>query len=134
VVYEKQILDTSMLIHYWRTCRRKVRGEVTPPVVRALAQELIERYNTDAIVTPVYVEMLAGVTDRQTLRLTQAFLGEFRCIDGGHISAADWEETIRLAQRVPRDAKPRQLGDCLIRAVANRLRHRVITHDASFPP
>lgn len=36
-------------------------------------------HETDAIVTPVYLEMIAGVTNAEELHLTQAFLDEFRC-------------------------------------------------------
>ncbi len=77
--------------------------------------------------------MVAGATNRQELRLTQAFLEEFRCIDSGRIPQQDWTEAVRLAQRVPRDGSPRQLGDCLIQAISKRLRHQVATHDARFP-
>jgi predicted nucleic acid-binding protein len=130
---EKKVLDTSVLIRWWKVCRARTRVELTPALVRGWARELIAFYKTDAIVTPVYLEMIAGVTDQEELRLTRAFLGEFRCIDEGHIPQQDWQEALRLAQRVPRDAKPRQLGDCLIRAIANRLKHKVTTHDTSFP-
>jgi hypothetical protein len=34
---------------------------------------------------------------------------------------------------VPRNGKPRQLGDCLIRAIAARLKYDVQTVDGSFP-
>jgi predicted nucleic acid-binding protein len=131
----RKILDTSILIHFWRRRRRRsrARGAVTPAVVRGWAQGLIELRQTDAIVTPVYVEMIAGVTDRRELKLTQAFLDEFRQLDGGMIPEQDWREAVRLAQRVPRDSRPRQLGDCLIRAIANRLKHVVETLDSGFP-
>jgi predicted nucleic acid-binding protein len=131
---EKEVLDTSVLIRHWRRCRAAMRGPVTPAVVRGWAESLIRQRKTDAIVTPVYVEMLAGATSAEELRLTRAFLEKFRRIDGGRIPEGDWAEAIRLAQRVPRDAKPRQLGDCLIRAIAKRLRYTVFTHDAGFPP
>ena len=52
---------------------------------------------------------------------------------GGNVTTADWQEAIRIARRVPRNRKPRQLGDCLIRAIANRLRYKVETLDADFP-
>src|SRR5437879_5010929 len=97
---EKRVLDTSILIRHWRNRRAKARSEITTAVVRSWARELIKLYQSDAIVTPVYVEMIAGVTNRNELRLTQAFLQEFRCIDGKHIPEQDWHETIRVAQRV----------------------------------
>jgi len=45
----------------------------------------------------------------------------------------DWEEAVRLAQRVSRVPVPRDLGDCLIRAIADRLRFQVFSLDESFP-
>lgn len=130
---KKQVLDTSILIAHWHTCRTAARGMITPAVVRWWAESLIRLRETDAIVTPVYVEMLAGVTSAEECRLTRAFLEKFHRIDGGRIPEEDWAEAIRLAQRVPRNAKPRQLGDCLIRAIADRLNYAVFTLDSSFP-
>src|SRR5438270_1070740 len=129
---ERRVLDTSILIRHWRTCRVKARGEITTAVVRMWARKLIILYDSDAIVTPVYIEMIAGVTNRRELLLTLAFLREFRCIDEKRIPQHDWDEAIRLAQRVPRTATPRQLGDCLIHAICKRLRHQVATHDTHF--
>jgi len=79
-----------------------------------------------------YIEMVGGITSRRELELTKAFLGVFTCIDQKRIPASDWQEAIRLAQRVPRDRRPRQLGDCLIRAIANRLKYNVLTFDTGF--
>ena len=111
-----------------------VRGShKTPSDARHWAKQTIELYDTNAIVTPVYVEMVAGVSDKHELELTHAFLAQFDSIDKGKISQADWEEAIRIAQRVPRNRKPRHLGDCLIRALANRLRYKVETLDDDFP-
>jgi predicted nucleic acid-binding protein len=45
----------------------------------------------------------------------------------------DWQEAIRIASRVPRSPAPRQLGDCLIRAIAHRLKYEVFTSDMNFP-
>jgi predicted nucleic acid-binding protein len=129
----KWLLDTSILIGFWRHSRKRLRGDLTPEVAQDWAKRLITLRKTNVIVTPVYVEVIAGVTNRDELRATQAFLAEFRCIDNAVISPADWQETIRMAQRVPRDSKPRQLGDCLIRAIADRLNYEVATVDSGFP-
>jgi predicted nucleic acid-binding protein len=129
---ERRVLDTSILIRHWRTCRIKGRGEITTAIVRIWARKLIALYDSNAIVTPVYIEMIAGVTSRKELRLTLAFLEQFRCIDERRIPEHDWNEAIRLAQRVPRPANPRQLGDCLIHAICKRLRYQVATHDTRF--
>lgn len=79
--------------------------------------------------TPVVVEFLAGVQSAGELALARAFLAQFTVIDSGRILPEDWEETERLAARVPRDGKPRHLGDCLIRALAKRLKYDIDTDD-----
>lgn len=127
------ILDTSVLIRFWQQRSGGSLRAVTPAAAADWGQELIKIHDTDAIVTPVYLEMIAGVRSQQELRLTRAYLGCFRCIDGREIPAEDWREALRLAQRVPRDSSPRGLGDCLIRAIANRLKHSVQTLDQGFP-
>jgi predicted nucleic acid-binding protein len=38
-----------------------------------------------------------------------------------------------LVRRVPPDGSRRQMGDCLIRAIADRLNAEVLTRDAGFP-
>jgi predicted nucleic acid-binding protein len=129
---QRQLLDTSVLIQEWLTRRAGAKKPIRVADVQGWAKDLIALHETDAIVTPVYVEMIAGVKSAEELKLTRAFLGEFECLDEGYISAEDWQEAVRLAQRVPRDRRPRQLGDCLIRAVANRLRYRVVTLDTGF--
>jgi predicted nucleic acid-binding protein len=100
---------------------------------RIWAKEIITRYDTNAIVTPVYIEVIAGVQNQRELQLTREFLDCFQCVDMRRILPQDWNEVIRLAQRIPRNGKPRQLGDCLIRAIANRLRYEVETSDERFP-
>jgi predicted nucleic acid-binding protein len=130
---KRSVLDTSILIRSWRNYSGGKWKQKTPDDARRWASQTIKLYDTDAIVTPVYLELVAGVSDNHELELTEAFLAEFKCVDGGNVTPADWEEALRIAQRVPRNGKPRQLGDCLIRAIANRLRYKVITLDADFP-
>ncbi len=129
----KHILDTSILIGHWQRSRARVRGNVTSETTRQWARDLIEVHETDAIVTPVFVEFLAGVQSSSELGLARAFLSVFRIADGGRILSEDWEHAKRLAARVPPDGKPRQLGDCLIRGIAIRLRYDVRTHEKRFP-
>ncbi len=90
-------------------------------------------HQAKAIVTPIYVEFLVGTRDSSEQRLAEAYLAQFDNIDGGNIPKEDWDETLRIARRIPPTGKPRQLGDCLIRAIANRLKHTVITPDTGFP-
>ncbi len=130
----RSILDTSVLIRHWIAGRGNTPFvDITEREARRWADQVIELHQTKAIVTPVVVEMIAGVRSRQELKLLRAFLGRFEVVDERHIPAQDWQETERIAQRVPRDGKPRQMGDCLIRAIANRLRYEVIAYDDSFP-
>ena len=97
------------------------------------ARRLITIHDTNAIVTPVYIEFAAGVRNSAELELTRAFLDQFDVIDGGRITVEGWQETRRLAQRIPPNGKPRQLGDCLIAAIGKRLHYEVIRFDKGFP-
>lgn len=130
----RKVFDTSMLIWAWHRQRghRPIAG-VPESEARSWPDELTDLYATDAIVTPVRIEFLAGVRDAHELRLARAFMERFRTIDDGHVLAGDWAHAERLAERVPRDGRPRQLGDCLIRAIAARLRHDVLTRERHFP-
>lgn len=129
---KKFILDSSILIAHWRQQRSKWRGAMSLEGVIGWAKQLMEFHDTKAIVTPVYVEVVAGVTSRHELPLTKAFLGKFERVDKGNIIRDDWDDAIRLAQRIPRHGGPRDLGDCLIRAIADRLRYEVKTLDKKF--
>lgn len=79
------------------------------------------------------IEFLSGARDAAELQAFEAFLSAFESLDQGDIRPSDWHETLRLARRIPRDGRPRQLCDCLIRALANRLRCDVLTVDHGFP-
>lgn len=130
----RKVLDTSVLVRYWRRHMGNLRlADVTTKDSEAWGNELARLYDGSAIVTPVFVEFVAGATTARELKLAQAYLRPFELLDKRAISAADWSEAERISQRVPRDGKPRHLGDCLIRAIANRLRADVITHDSAFP-
>lgn len=129
----KRILDTSVLLRWWNLCRSRNRGEVKAEQAESWGRELSTREDTTAIVTPVLLEILGGATGVAELRLMRAFLRPFRCVDEQRVTPPDWQEAIRLAQRVPPDKAPRDFGDCLIRAIANRLKHRVLTLDKRFP-
>src|SRR5437879_4257514 len=128
----KRILDSSILINYWHKRRTKRLADITPSDALQWGRDLIKLHDTDAIATPVLIEMLAGVTHAWELTLTKAFLEAFKCVDNQRVIRQDWADAIRLAQRVPRNSQPRQLGDCLIRAIANRLRYEVLSLDRGF--
>jgi len=67
------------------------------------------------------------------MKLARTFLGEFDIVDEGRILPDDWEVAKQIAQRVLRDRSPRQLGDCIIRAICKRLHLDVFTADRRFP-
>jgi predicted nucleic acid-binding protein len=134
------ILDTSVLIAWWR--EKRPRDVVH---ARQRARELIEKYTPPGcVVTPIRLEVLCGTRDPSEQQISEAYLKEFRCADEGKILAEDWIEAERIAKRVlfkstarkrksPPEPAPRDLGDCLIRAIANRLRMGVHSLDATFP-
>lgn len=129
----RRILDSSILVAYW--CHRHGQASSKSKIVHAKqwAKELIDLYGTNAIVTPVAVEFLSGFCDRQQMEAGQAFLAEFRCIDEQRIPEEDWKRARQLAERIPRSRRRRHLGDCLIRAIADRLGYEVHTSDTGFP-
>jgi predicted nucleic acid-binding protein len=129
---QKRLLDTSVLIREWRRQSARLRGPLSSEAVIGWARQLIRIHQTRAIASPVLIEFLAGTQNTTDLRLAKAFLDEFEVVDQKLIPPRDWDEAQRLAQRVPKDGSPRQLGDCLIRAVANRLHYDVMTHDDDF--
>jgi len=129
----KRVVDTGCLVAYWRQRNASHAGQPTVADVEGGARELAEMHQAKAIVTPISVEFLAGTRDSSEQRLAEAYLAQFENIDGGDIPKEDWDETLRIARRIPPSGKPRQLGDCLIRAIANRLKHAIITPDAGFP-
>jgi predicted nucleic acid-binding protein len=128
-----KVFDTSMLIWAWRTSRGGLRGPVDAGVAEEWARRLIDLYRTDAIVTPVRIEFAAGARDAAESKVFRAYLAMFQNIDGGRILPEDWAEALRLAEWIPHDGRPRQLGDCLIRAIARRLKCDVLTRDTGFP-
>jgi predicted nucleic acid-binding protein len=75
---------------------------------------------------------IAGIQSSSEMELARSYLAEFEIVDEGRILEEDWEHAKRLAARVPRDGKPRQLGDCLIRAIAIRLKCEVRSLDTRF--
>jgi predicted nucleic acid-binding protein len=129
----RKVLDTSILCSFWRTCVAQNRKPLKSLLIKRWAKDLVDRYDTDAIVTPVYLEFVAGATNENELLWYRQYLHCFRIIDDKRILKEDWENAQRLAERIPRSGKPRQLGDCLIRAIANRLSFEIATSDIGFP-
>ena len=129
----RRILDTSVLVQHWKRSGGHAAHVSQSADVRAWADELAKLYGTRAIVSPVYLEFICGTTTREQLELARRFLSEFEIIDHWQVRTDDLREAQRIAERIPRSGRRRQLGDCLIRALANRLSHDVVTHEKAFP-
>jgi hypothetical protein len=95
----KRVLDTSILSRHWHKCRAPQLATNTAQEARGWAKRLVALYDTEAIVTPIYLEMVAGVCSRHELQLTRADLGVFRCIDERRIGPSDWDAAIQWAER-----------------------------------
>ena len=133
ILDRRLILDTNVLIRHWNRSRPKQLDQATTEDAVAWAQKLIQVTRTKATVTPVAVEFVCGVLGRHEMELARAFLSQFVLADDGHITEEDWAHARRLAERVPHETRSRQLGDCLIKAIADRLRYAVETFDLGMP-
>jgi predicted nucleic acid-binding protein len=128
------LLDTSVLITHWGRCRTGKRAAAIKEFdADSWARRLIEIEDTNAIVTPVMLEYLCGVRDQLELGRARAYLKPFHSVDKGKTLVADWREARRLAERIPKNARPRDFGDCLIKAIASRLNYQVRTFDTGMP-
>ncbi|MFO0964694.1 MAG: hypothetical protein U0793_03780 [Gemmataceae bacterium] len=97
------------------------------------AKELIDLRNSNTIVTPVLVEFLCGARTNTERELFRAFLAPFQILDNREVAPDDWDCTQKYAERIPRDGKPRELGDCLIKALAEKYRRSVDSLETRFP-
>ena len=130
----RRVLDSNVLINHWGFRRQRRQFEdIAEDEAREWARQLIALHTTNAIATPIYIEYLVGQPTAQAVKLAEAYLGEFDVVDRGKILEEDWKDAIRIARRVPPRGNLRQLGDCLIRAICNRLRYEVVSTDAAFP-
>jgi len=130
----RRILDTNILINHWgeRSRERRV-NDTTIKHATNWARELISLQRTNTILTPVYIEYVCGKGTEYEVKLARAYLSSFTIADGGRILPQDWEQAKLIAARVNRDGSRRQMGDCLIRAICNRLHYEVFTADKRFP-
>ena len=124
------VLDTCVLIRFWR--EQGLAACADRRALRSRARELAKFHASNFIVSPVYLEMVAGATNSWELSQTRVLLSEFKVLDGWDIRPEDLLEARRLAERVPANGRKRHLGDCLIAALAQRFRCRVVTSDLSF--
>ena len=139
----RRILDSNVLIQYIRRLSNRAQSSKRDAIRHA--QILIEQKKTNCIVSPIVIEVLAGTLNGEDLAFHEAFLGQFEVIDNGEIPRDDWEKAKRFARpvivpksgrrRPRRQMRPspttpaRQLGDCLILAIARRLDCDVVTED-----
>lgn len=130
----KEFLDTNRLIeHYQRMRAGRPHRQVTDTMVAQWAKDLIRLRRVNLILTPVVIEFLAGAGSSREVQLGKAFLAEFEIADGGDIRGDDWVRAQQFAERVPGDGKPRDLGDCILAALAERLGLDADTGDHGFP-
>ncbi len=102
-----KVLDTNILVGHWRR-RRSGRpvAELDAAEVKSWARQLIEIEQSDATVTPVLLEFLCGIGNKQEMILARAFLKPFKAIDDRRMLKQDWQEAQRLAERVPANRRP----------------------------
>jgi predicted nucleic acid-binding protein len=128
------VLDTNILINFWI---KKIKGKRLSDLTRSDAarwgRELIKLQGTNAILTPIYIEYVCGEGHAHAVSLARAYLQPFDLVDEGRILEQDWDEAKRIAHRVLPDNSPRQMADCLIRAICKRLHLEVFTADRRFP-
>lgn len=126
----RRVADSSYLISFWRSNNLgQLRDE---NAVREKAREFQALYRCEHVLTPVVIEMLAGVMSNKELKYTRAFLDEFEVADKGKVTELDWKNAKVLAERFGAVRKPRQLGDCLIKAIADRIGYDVDSGDLFF--
>ncbi|WP_145281385.1 PIN domain-containing protein [Pirellulimonas nuda] len=133
-----RILDTSVLIQFWATKRPSPGYCPTQKEAAEWAADLIQTHGTRSLVTPVCIEMLAGCTNSDSLLATRAFLAAFEVVDDGSLSKETVVLATSIAERIPhggrrQDVRKRDLGDCLIRALADRHSRDVLTLDRGMP-
>jgi len=130
----RRVLDTNILIGHWIKKSRgaPMRSFTTSNALR-WGRELRESLDTNITLTPICLEFMCGQRSAHEIRLAKAYLSLLTVADGGMILKEDWIEAQRIAERVPRDGLRRQLGDCLIRAICNRLHLDVLTAEKRFP-
>ena len=130
----RRALDTNILVSHWIKVTRGIHpAALTTEQAARWGRELAKLLDTDLTLTPVCLEFICGQRSSHEVQLARAYLGTFRVADKGTILDQDWVEARRIAERVPRDGLRRQLGDCLIRAICNRLKLDVLTAEKRFP-
>ena len=131
--YNRRVFDTNYLISHWRISRRDRHiSQISLEEVKNWARDLIRRVNSNAIVTPVRLEFLAGTRDDHELALAEAYLKHFELVDEGIITGQDWSGTLKRISRIPLDGRPRHVIDCLILSICDRLHYEILTSESRF--
>ena len=135
-----RVLDTNRLIKLWRgQLSQHARFQKVDSLssARRTAREWRKQNPVHAIVTPVKLEFLCGIRQKEQLEWADAFLGEFELIDGGKIKDKDWKIALDLARDIRKksreDVPKRDANDCLIRAICDRLHAEIISDDMGMP-
>lgn len=127
-----RVLDTNILIEIWHGRWRGGKPVRTEELAAEEPRKWLKKYPNDGILTPVRLEFLGGVRDKDELRLADIFLAEFPLFDDGEVLNQDWQEAERLARRVPRNGRARGAVDCLIAAICKRLNADLSTNDTGI--
>jgi len=123
----KRCLDTNVLIDHFN--RLRSLGHKTVSDAEEWARSLILVRSTNVILSPMVIEFLCGILDQDEVVLREAYLKPFLVLDRQKITAGDWREAQRIAKHVGAHAKRRSLGDCLITAIADRLKLEIVSED-----
>lgn len=124
-----RVIDHNVVLAIWHgrvPDGRKVRTEET---ARLAADEWLHKHPGDGLVTPVRLEFLGGTDDREEQRLGDLFLDRFPLYDGGRVLPEDWAVAERYARRIRGTGTKRDVIDCLVLALCDRLNADIYTLD-----
>ncbi len=129
----ERIIDTSVFVKFWRRQCTSMGRSPTSDEARSWAEELKQLRGSRTTVSPVLIEFLAGSGNAAEAEAYRAFMGGFSILDTEGITRHDIQTARHYAERIPSNRRPRDLGDCLIRALADRFHTDVDTHDSGLP-
>jgi hypothetical protein len=97
------------------------------------AKDLIRLEDSNAILSPIRLEIMGGVQNRNEYLQMERYLSHFTVIDEGRILPEDWKQAEHI-HLLEIEKRGRTLGplDSLIKAIANRLGHEVRSEDKGF--
>ncbi len=129
---KNRVLDTNVLIKIWHG--RWPGGKPVRSEASAVAEprKWLKKFPNDGTLTPIGLEFIGGTRDKDELRLSELFLGEFELLDEGKVLVGDWREAERFARRIKGEGRARDAVDCLILAICKRLNADLDTHDTGM--